>query len=93
MDMRKNERTNVGKIIAVTLAVVAGACAVIWFAMKLYRKYCLLECDDYDEELEEIYNDGLYDENAGCAVVVEEAPVEEIVIETEDTVEEAPAEA
>jgi hypothetical protein len=93
MDMRKNERTNVGKIIAVTLAVVAGACAVIWFAMKLYRKYCLLECDDYDEELDEIYNDGLYDENAGCAVVVEEAPVEEIVIETEETVEEAPAEA
>lgn len=93
MDMRKNERTNVGKIIAVTLAVVAGACAVIWFAMKLYRKYCLLECDDYDEELDEIYNDGLYDENAGCTVVVEEAPVEEIVIETEETVEEAPAEA
>ena len=85
----KNERTNYGKIIAVTLAFVAGACAVIWFAMKLYRKYCLLECGDYDEELDEIYNDGLYDENVGCQVVVEEAPVEEIVIETE----EIPAEA
>ena len=84
MNTRKNEGTNIGKIIAVTLAVVAGACAVIWFAMKLYRKYCLLECGDYDEELDEIYNDGLYDENAGCEVVVEAAPVEEIVIETQD---------
>lgn len=93
METRKNEGTNVGKIIAVTLAVVAGACAVIWFAMKLYRKYCLLECGDYDEELDEIYNDGLYDENMGCEVVVEEAPVEEIAIETEETVEEAPVEA
>ena len=78
----KNERTNYGKIIAVTLAFVAGACAVIWFAMKLYRKYCLLECGDYDEELDEIYNDGLYDEEKGCVVVEEEAPVEEIVIES-----------
>ena len=80
----KNERTNYGKIIAVTLAFVAGACAVIWFAMKLYRKYCLLECCDYDEELDEIYNDGLYDEEAGCVVVEEEAPVEEIVIDSAD---------
>ena len=80
----KNERTNYGKIIAATLAFVAGACAVIWFAMKLYRKYCLLECCDYDEELDEIYNDGLYDEEAGCVVVEEEAPVEEIVIESAD---------
>ena len=78
----KNERTNYGKIIAVTLAFVAGACAVIWFAMKLYRKYCLLECGDYDEELDEIYNDGPYDEEKGCVVVEEEAPVEEIVIES-----------
>ena len=77
----KNEKTNYGKIIAVTLAFVAGACAVIWFAMKLYRKYCLLECGDYDEELDELYNEGLYDEEAGCLVVEEEAPAEEIVIE------------
>ena len=38
MNTRKNEGTNIGKIIAITLAVVAGACAVIWFAMELYRK-------------------------------------------------------
>ena len=89
MNTRKNEGTNIGKIIAITLAVVAGACAVIWFTMELYRKYCLLECSDYDEELDEIYNDGLYDENEGCQVVVEEAPVEEIVIETEEEAVEA----
>ena len=78
----RRERASIGKILVITLAVVAGACAVIWFAMKLYRKYCLLECDDYDEELDEIYNDGLYDEETGCVVVEEEAPVEEIVIES-----------
>jgi hypothetical protein len=89
MNTKKNEGTNIGKIIAITLAVVAGACAVIWFAMKLYRKYCLLECGDYDEELDEIYNDGLYDEETGCMVVEEQAPAEEIVMDTE----EAPAQA
>ena len=48
----RRESTNIGKIIAITLAVVAGACAVIWFAMKLYSKYCLIECD-YAEEQED----------------------------------------
>ncbi len=71
MDERR-ERASIGKIIFITLAVVVGACAVIWFAMKLYRKYCLLECDDYDEELDEIYNDGLYNETMGCELVVED---------------------
>lgn len=77
----KNGTPNYGKIIAITLAVVAGACAVIWFALKLYRKYCLLECDyDYDEELDE---DGLFEgECDGCEVVVED-----------DTTEAEPTEA
>lgn len=70
MEERK-ERASLGKIIVITLAVVAGACAVLWFAMKLYRKYCLLECDDCDEELDELCNDGLYNEELGCEVVVE----------------------
>lgn len=77
---KKNERTNYGKIIAITLAVVAGACAVIWFAIKLYRKYCLLECDDYDE-LDELTGDGLFDECTECEVVVDGEDAE---IETED---------
>ena len=77
----RRERASIGKILVVTLAVVAGACAVIWFAMKLYRKYCLLECDDYDEELDEIYNDGLYNEENGCEVLVDNE-TEEIAIDT-----------
>ena len=66
----KNERTNYGKIIAITLAVVAGTCAVIWFAIKLYRKYCLLECD-YGDELDELDEDALFAEDGECEVVVE----------------------
>lgn len=58
------------KIIAITLAVVAGACAVIWFALKLYRKYCLLECD-CDEELDEMSEGELCD--GECELVVEDA--------------------
>lgn len=77
----RRERASIGKILVITLAVVAGACAVIWFAMKLYRKYCLLECDDYDEELDEIYNDGLYNEENGCEVLVDNE-TEEIAIDT-----------
>lgn len=77
---KKDGRTNYGKIIAITLAVVAGACAVIWFALKLYRKYCLLECDDYDE-LDELAGDGLFDECTECEVVVDGEAAE---IEAED---------
>ena len=76
----RRERVGIGKIIVITLAVVAGACAVIWFAMKLYRKYCLLECGDYDEELDEIYNDGLYDEETGCEVILDNE-TEEVAID------------
>ena len=74
----REERTNYGKIIAVTLAIVAGACAVIWFAMKLYRKYCLLDCAAYDE-LDELADEGLFDENTECEVILdgEDAPADE----------------
>jgi hypothetical protein len=67
----KNDSPNYGKIIAITLAVVAGACAVIWFAIKLYRKYCLLECD-YGEEFDELSEDGLFTEDGECEVVIDE---------------------
>jgi hypothetical protein len=73
MSTRKNEGTNVGKIIAITLAVVAGACAVIWFAMELYRKYCLIEYD-YDAELDD---ESLFDDALECEVVMDEAVAEE----------------
>ncbi|MBO5898661.1 MAG: hypothetical protein J6R04_06595 [Clostridia bacterium] len=83
MMSEKRESTNIGKIIAITLAVVAGACAVIWFALKLYRKYCLLECD-YAEEQEELFDDDVCD----CEVVVEENEPEAL-----EEVSEEPAEA
>lgn len=70
----KKESSNIGKIIVITLAVVAGACAVIWFALKLYRKYCLLECD-YNEAQDEkpLFED---DGERECEVVVEESEEE-----------------
>ena len=68
---KKNDSPNYGKIIAITLAVVAGACAVIWFAIKLYRKYCLLECD-YGEEFDELSEDALFTEDGECEVVIDE---------------------
>ena len=70
MCTKKNESTNYGKIIAITLAVVAGACTVIWFAVKLYRKYCLLECDGYDE-FDELSDDGLFEQDNECEVVID----------------------
>ena len=70
--MNKNGKTNYGKIIAITLAVVAGACAVIWFALKLYRKYCLIECDCADE-LDEFDGDDLFCEDTECEVIMDNA--------------------
>ncbi len=67
----KNDRPNYGKIIAITLAVVAGACTVVWFAIKLYRKYCLLECD-YGEDFDELSEDGMFSEDGECEVVIDD---------------------
>lgn len=74
-ESEKRESSNIGKIIVITLAVVAGACAVIWFALKLYRKYCLLECDcDEEQDDETLFED---DGECECEVVVEECEAEE----------------
>lgn len=67
---KREERTNYGKIIAITLAIVAGACAVVWFTIKLYRKYCLLDFEGYDE-LDDLSDDALFEENGECEVVIE----------------------
>lgn len=83
MCKKDSEKTNIGKILAITLAVVGGACAVIWFAMKLYRKYCLIEnCDDdFDMDLE--------DGDADCEIIIEGADNEEAP--ADDSTEDAPA--
>ncbi len=72
--MCNNEKkTNYGKIIAITLAAVAGACAIIWFALKLYRKYCLLDKYDYDDDFSDL-PDADFDNMADgdCEVVLED---------------------
>jgi hypothetical protein len=71
--MYNEKKTNYGKIIAITVAAVTGACAIIWFALKLYRKYCLIEYD-YDAELDD---ESLFDDALECEVVMDEAVAEE----------------
>ena len=68
---KKKETTNYGKIIAVTLACVAGACAVACLVYVLFQKFFgFCECDacdcccDEEELLEEDCED--------CEVCIEE---------------------
>jgi hypothetical protein len=53
---RKKKETNYGKIVAITVAITAGVCAVAYFLFKLYEKHmacklvldeddCLCDCD------------------------------------------------
>ena len=74
------KKTNYGKIIAITVAAVTGACAIIWFALKLYRKYCLLDKYDYDDEFTDL-PDADFDTMADsdCEVVLEEEEAEEAI--------------
>ncbi|MBQ7320315.1 MAG: hypothetical protein IJW97_09110 [Clostridia bacterium] len=75
---KKENSTNYGKILAITGAVVAGACAVIWFALKLYRKYCLLDNYAYDDDFSDLPEDDFGSVVDGeCEVVLEEEEAEE----------------
>ena len=74
MFSNKKESSSLGKILIITGAVVAGACTVIWFAMKLYRKYCLLEHGEGDD-LEELTEDG--NEDHECEIVFEDDEADE----------------
>lgn len=79
---KKKETPNYGKIIGITVAAVAGACAVSYFVYKLVLKLKAKEAE-YDEDLCE-----------GCPLADEcdgECPIEELVEEIED--EEATEEA
>lgn len=73
---RKKKKTNYGKIIAITTAAVAGACAVSFFVYKLVIKL---------KEREAEYEDDLCD---GCPLADEcdgECPIEELVEEETET--------
>ena len=77
---KPKKKTNYGKIIAITTAAVAGACAVSFFVYKLVVKL---------KEREAEYEDDLCE---GCPLADEcdgECPIEELVEETAE--EEAPA--
>ena len=50
------KKTNYGKIIAITLAAVAGACAIAFVIYKLVKKYTddlVYDCDDLLDECDD----------------------------------------
>ena len=56
MNLFRKKSTNYGKIIAITLAAVAGVCAVAFVVYKLIKKYTddlLDECEDCDIAIED----------------------------------------
>ena len=66
--MFKKKETNYGKIIAITLAVVAAAGAIAFIVYKFVKKYTedlVYDCDD------------LLDECDDCDLVIDEAEEEE----------------
>ena len=81
-----NERTNYGKIIAITLAVITSACTIAFVIYRLFRNLITF-CNTYtvpekDEELaldevEEILCDEECDETCEETPEDEEAPAEE----------------
>ena len=65
MNFFKKKSTNYGKIIAITLAAVAGVCAVAFVVYKLIKKYTeelVYDCDDLLDE---------------CDIAIEDAEEEE----------------
>ena len=68
MGFFKKKKTNYGKIVAITLAVVAGVSAIAFVVYKLIKKYTedlVYDCDDLLDECEE------------CDVCIDEAEEEE----------------
>lgn len=65
---KKKKETNYGKIIAITVAVVAAAGAIAFIVYKLIKKYTeelVYDCDD------------LLDECDDCDIAIEDAEEEE----------------
>lgn len=71
----QKKKTNYGKIIAITVAVVAGASAIAFVVYKLIKKYTtelVLDCDDFLDECDE------------CDLVLDECDCEDCVEEKEE---------
>ena len=72
MNFFHKKKTNYGKIIAITLAAVAGVCAVAFVIYKLVKKYTedlVYDCDDLLDECDDCeiaLEDG--DEECCCEV-------------------------
>ena len=52
----QKKKTNYGKIVAITVAVVAAASAIAFVVYKLIKKYTsdlVLDCDDFLDECDE----------------------------------------
>ena len=76
------KKTNYGKIVAITLAVVAGASAIAFVVYKLIKRYTedlVYDCDD------------LLDECEDCELCIEDA--EEAEAEAAEEAEEVVADA
>ena len=77
-------KTNYGKIIAITLSIITSACAIAFVIYRLFRN--LIEfCNTYQIPEEE------YDE-LDFSELEEDEPAEEIVIEGEEAADVTPAE-
>lgn len=65
----QKKKTNYGKIVAITLAVVAAASAIAYVVYRLIKKYTedlVFDCDDFLDECDE------------CDLVIDEADVDEL---------------
>jgi flagellar basal body-associated protein FliL len=74
-DCFKKKKTNYGKIIAITVAVVAGAAAIAFVIYKLIKKYTedlVYDCDD------------LLDDCDDCDLAIDEAEEVEEAVEAAD---------
>ena len=65
----QKKKTNYGKIVAITLAVVAAASAIAYVVYRLIKKYTedlVFDCDDFLDECD------------ACDLEIDEADVEEL---------------
>ncbi len=72
----QKKKTNYGKIIAITVAVVAAASAIAFVVYKLIKKYTselVLDCDDFLDECDDCDLVDCAEECIDCECCEEEA--------------------
>ena len=71
----QKKKTNYGKIVAITVAVVAAASAIAFVVYKLIKKYTadlVLDCDDFLDECDECEFAVDEAEECDCCEAIEE---------------------